>query len=55
MKSSNSGRSSAVSAQVNKGEKRDYEAMPVSEEDAAYVRGLVIHDDIAVQIGRAHV
>ena len=48
MKSSNSGRSSAVSAQVNKGEKRDYEAMPVSEEDAAYVRGLVIHDDIAV-------
>ena len=33
---------------MNKGEKRNYEAMPVSDEDAAYVRSLVIHDDIAV-------
>jgi 23S rRNA pseudouridine955/2504/2580 synthase len=31
-----------------KGEKRNYEAMPVSDEDAAYVRALVIHDDSAV-------
>jgi RluA family pseudouridine synthase len=28
--------------------KRDYEAMPVSAEDAAFVRGFVIHDDPAV-------
>lgn len=33
---------------MTKGVKRNYEAMPVSEEDAAYVRGLVIHDDSAV-------
>ena len=31
-----------------KGEKRNYEAMPVSEEDAAFVRALVIHEDSAV-------
>jgi 23S rRNA pseudouridine955/2504/2580 synthase len=30
------------------GKKRNYEAMPVSAEDAAYVRALVIHDDPAV-------
>lgn len=30
------------------GVKRNYEAMPVSAEDAAYVRALVIHDDPAV-------
>jgi 23S rRNA pseudouridine955/2504/2580 synthase len=33
---------------MTKGEKRNYEAMPVSAEDAAYVRALVIHDDGAV-------
>ena len=33
---------------MSKGEKRNYEAMPVSDEDAAYVRGLVIHEDSAV-------
>lgn len=33
---------------MTKGEKRNYEAMPVSDEDAAYVRALVIHDDSAV-------
>ena len=33
---------------MSKGEKRNYEAMPVSDEEAAYVRSLVIHDDIAV-------
>lgn len=31
-----------------KGQKRNYEAMPVSAEDAAYVRALVIHEDSAV-------
>lgn len=31
-----------------KGEKRNYEATPVSEEDQAYVRALVIHEDSAV-------
>jgi RluA family pseudouridine synthase len=31
-----------------KGVKRNYEALPVSAEDAAFVRGLVIHEDAAV-------
>src|SRR5689334_22854195 len=31
-----------------KGVKRNYEAIPVSDEDAAFVRGLVIHEDAAV-------
>ena len=31
-----------------KGIKRNYEAMPVSPEDAAYVRALVIHDDSGI-------
>ena len=30
------------------GKKRNYEAMPVSEEDAAYVRGFVLHEDAAL-------
>jgi len=33
---------------VTKGVKRNYEEMPISEEDAAYVRGLVIHEDSGV-------
>ena len=33
---------------MTKGVKRNYEAMPVSEEDAAYVRALVIHEDSGV-------
>src|SRR5690606_1978887 len=41
------GQGGAVSI-PGKGEKRNYEAMPVSAEDAAYVRALVIHDDGAV-------
>lgn len=33
---------------MTKGVKRNYEAMPVSDEDAAYVRALVIHDDSGI-------
>ncbi|MEQ1783171.1 MAG: pseudouridine synthase, partial [Hyphomonadaceae bacterium] len=33
---------------MTKGVKRNYEALPVSEEDAAYVRALVIHEDSGV-------
>jgi 23S rRNA pseudouridine955/2504/2580 synthase len=33
---------------VTKGVKRNYEEMPVSDEDAAYVRGLVIRDDSGI-------
>lgn len=33
---------------MTKGVKRNYEAMPVSEEDAAYVRALVIHEDSGI-------
>jgi 23S rRNA pseudouridine955/2504/2580 synthase len=33
---------------VTKGVRRNYEAMPVSPEDAAYVRALVIHDDSGI-------
>lgn len=33
---------------MTKGVKRNYEAMPVSPEDAAYVRALVIHDDSGI-------
>ena len=33
---------------MTKGVKRDYEAMPVSDEDAAYVRALVIHEDSGI-------
>lgn len=33
---------------MTKGVKRNYEALPVSEEDAAFVRGLVIHEDSGI-------
>jgi 23S rRNA pseudouridine955/2504/2580 synthase len=33
---------------VTKGQKRNYEELPVSEEDAAFVRGLVIRDDSGI-------
>jgi RluA family pseudouridine synthase len=33
---------------MTKGVKRNYEEMPVSDEDAAYVRGLVIRDDSGI-------
>lgn len=33
---------------MTKGVKRNYEAMPVSDEDAAYVRSFVIHDDSGI-------
>jgi 23S rRNA pseudouridine955/2504/2580 synthase len=41
-------RTSLAAAKMTKGVKRNYEAMAVSAEDAAFVRGLVIHDDPAV-------
>jgi 23S rRNA pseudouridine955/2504/2580 synthase len=37
-----------MSTSPHYGKKRNYEAMPVSAEDAAYVRALVIHEDAAV-------
>src|SRR5262245_28994360 len=51
-KSSISWPSAAASARVSnspfKGVKRNYEASPVSAEDAAFVRSLVMHEDAAV-------
>jgi 23S rRNA-/tRNA-specific pseudouridylate synthase len=33
---------------MTKGVKRNYEELPVSPEDAAYVRGFVIHEDSGI-------
>ena len=33
---------------MTKGVKRNYESLPVSEDDAAFVRGFVIHEDSGI-------